>query len=261
MRAVALLAVRNEEYYLERCLEHLCEQGVETCLIDNGSTDRTLKIAEAWLQKGVIRIDQYPFNGTLELEKLLKFKEHLSKEIDADWFIHHDADEIREAPKGFGTLVDGIKKVDVEGYNAINSDELVFVPTSENESFEGRDYVDRMQYYYYFKPKELHRVNIWKNTGVPIDLASSGGHSVNFPGRQTYPKNFILRHYLMLSKRHAMEKYGKRKYSSEGLKKGWHRKRAELKVENIKLPNKKILKKVPGNKEWDLSDPWKEHFF
>jgi glycosyltransferase involved in cell wall biosynthesis len=261
MRVVALLAVRNEEYYLERCLKHLFEQGVQTCLIDNGSTDRTLKIAENWLNKGVFRIDHYPFHGTFEWEKLLRFKEKLSDEIDADWFIHHDADEIREAPMGFDTLVEGIKKVGKEGYNAINSDEFVFVPTSEDESFEKKDYVDGMKYYYYFKPKELHRVNIWKNTGVPIDLASSGGHRVKFSDRQIYPQNFILRHYLLLSKRHIIEKYEKRRYSNVELKRGWHGKRAELKVENIQLPNIKILKKIPENKEWDLSDPLKKHFF
>ena len=46
MKVVALLAVRNEEYYMEKCLTYLYEQGIETCLIDNESTDRTLEIAQ-----------------------------------------------------------------------------------------------------------------------------------------------------------------------------------------------------------------------
>ena len=97
------------------------------------------------------------------------------------------------------------KDADEKGYNAINSDEFVITPTSEGEAFEGKDYPSEMNYYYYFRPALLHRVNIWKKTGVNIDLASSGGHSVMFENRNIYPENFILRHYILLSKKHAVK--------------------------------------------------------
>ena len=261
MRVVALLAVRNEEYYLERCLMYLYEQGIETCLIDNGSTDRTLEIAQDYLYLGIFRIEHIPFTGIFEWVKILEHKCRLAKEIDADWFIHHDADEIREAPKPFANLVEGIKDADEKGYNAINSDEFVFAPTSEKEAFEGKDYLNEMKYYYYFKPDVLHRVNIWKKTGANVDLASSGGHSVMFANRHIYPKNFILRHYILLSKGHAMEKYGKRNYDPKELAKGMNVKRARFNPENVIFPNKEDLKRVSGAGEWDLSDPWTGHFF
>lgn len=261
MRVVALLAVRNEEYYMERCLKHLYEQGVETCLIDNESTDRTLKIAQDFSHRGLFRIERFPFTGIFEWVEILKFKCRLAQEIDADWFIHHDADEIREAPKPFTNLVEGIKDVDEKGYNAINSDEFVFIPTSTEEAYEGKDYLNEMNYYYYFKPAILHRVNIWKKTGVNVDLASSGGHSVMFENRNIYPENFILRHYILLSKAHAMEKYGKRNYDPRELAKGMNVKRASFNPEHIKFPAKEKLKRVSENGEWDLSDPWTRHFF
>ena len=261
MRIVTLLAVRNEEHYLERCLEYLYEQGIETCLIDNGSTDRTREIAKDYLHRGVFRIEQFPFTGIFELMEILKYKSRLAQEIDADWFIHHDADEIREAPKPFDNLAEGIKDADERGYNAINSDEIVFMPTSEEESFEGKEYVNEMKYYYYLRPKRLHRVSIWKKTDTNADLASSGGHSVVFEGRNIYPENFILRHYILLSKRHAIEKYGKRNYDPRVLAKGMSVKRAEFNPENIKFPNREDLKKISWNGEWDLSDPWTRHFF
>src|SRR5215468_9856188 len=144
MRIVALLAVRNEERYLKRCLEHYRQQGIETCLIDNGSTDRTLQIAEGFLNRGVIRIEHLPFSGVFELETQLRCKERLAAEIAADWFIHCDADEIREAPRHYKTLREGIEVVDRQGYNAIDFDEFVFLPTADDESFEGRDYVEAM---------------------------------------------------------------------------------------------------------------------
>ncbi|MCT7967819.1 glycosyltransferase family 2 protein [Laspinema sp. D1] len=105
MRVVALLTVRNEERYLGRCLEHLYSQGIEICLIDNGSTDKTLDIAQSFLGRGVFRIEHFPFKGCFELEKILLNEEKLAVEIDADWFIHHDADEIREAPSPYKTGV------------------------------------------------------------------------------------------------------------------------------------------------------------
>ena len=261
MRIVALLAVRNEEYYLERCLKYLYEQGIESCLIDNESIDRSLKIAKDYSHRGVYRIEHIPFTGIFEWVKILEYKSQLAQEIDADWFIHHDADEIREAPKPFPNLVQGIKDADEKGYNAINSHEFVFTPTSEEEAFEGKDYLNEMKYYYYFKPDMLHRVNIWKNTGADVNLASSGGHSVLFENRRIYPANFILRHYILLSKRHAMEKYGKRNYDPKELAKGMNVKRARFNPENIKFPNKKDLKRISENGEWDLSDPWTGHFF
>ena len=98
LRIVALLTVRNEALYLARCLEHLYQQGVESCVIDNESTDDTLAIAQSFLDRGVFRIESQAYNGFFDLTALLKMKERLSQEIDADWFIHHDADEIREAP-------------------------------------------------------------------------------------------------------------------------------------------------------------------
>jgi len=41
MRIVALLAVRNEGHYMERCLEHRHAQGIEAWVIDNQPTDTT----------------------------------------------------------------------------------------------------------------------------------------------------------------------------------------------------------------------------
>ena len=47
MRVVALLATYNEERFIESSLRRLARHGVETYLIDNGSTDTTIEIAEA----------------------------------------------------------------------------------------------------------------------------------------------------------------------------------------------------------------------
>lgn len=259
MRIVALLAVRNEELYLQRCLQHLSKQYIDVCLIDNGSTDRTLAIAEGFLNRGVFRIEHIPYHGVYEWERILRHKSRLAQEIDADWFIHHDADEVREAPARFRNLNEGISFVDRAGYNAINSGEFVFVPMNEEQAFEGTDYIHEMKDYYYFHPRDLHRVNIWKKTDKNVDLA--GGHSVKFEGRRVFPDDFILRHYIFLSKRHAIEKYGQRKYDPHELAKGLHVKRAGFTEENFQFPDKDIVRRLLCDGSWDRSSPSRTHFF
>lgn len=107
MRIVALLTARNEELYLDRCLEHLFSQRIETCFIDNDSTDQSREIAERFLKRGVFRLERQPYLGYYDHVGLLNLKENLADDIDADWFIHHDADEIMEAPSPLASLRDG----------------------------------------------------------------------------------------------------------------------------------------------------------
>ncbi len=159
MRVVALLAIRNEELFLERCLEHLYQQGILTCIIDNGSSDASVAIAQSFIGRGVCRIENLPYNDCFDLPEILKCKERLTKEIDADWFMHCDADEVREAAHPYRTLLEGIEDADRQGFNAINFDEFVFLPTDENQSFEGNDYVAEMHHYYFFEPYPLRRLN------------------------------------------------------------------------------------------------------
>jgi len=260
LRIVALLSVRNEELYISRVIEHLFTQGIEICVIDNESTDATLGIAQKYLGRGVFRIETQPFEGYFNLVAQLSLKEQLSREINADWFIHHDADEIREAPAPFKSLYEGILKADEEGYNAINFDEFVFLPTTDDDSFEGTDYVAKMRYYYFFEPAKFHRINAWKKTNLDFDLVSSGGHGVNFTDRKIYPENFILRHYVALSRAHAIAKYGsERIYSSEEMDtRGWHRARANANIEAIRFPSSGELHQVSDG-QWNKSRPCTQH--
>jgi|GEM_PF-6081436 len=257
MRVVALLTVRNEERFLARCLEHLYSQGIETCLIDNESYDKTLEIAETFLNKGVCRIERLPYPGHLELSAITSNEERLAKEIDADWFMHHDADEIRQAPKPYRTLLEGIQDVDRQGYNAINFDEFVFMPTSNDESFEGKDYVEEMRYYYFYQPDKLYRLNAWKNLNIPVDLTSAGGHHVAFEGQRIFPVSFILRHYVVLSRTHALQKYLGRVYSmKETVERGWHRVSSSFSPEHLSFPSRDRLKLISTDNSWDKSEPW-----
>lgn len=258
---MALLAVRNEELYLARCLEHLLSNGIEVHIVDNDSTDATPAIARRFARQGPVTIERYPYRGFYEWGALLHRKQQLAAELDADWFIHHDADEIRQAPPPFATLAEGIAHVDAAGYNAIDFAEMVFTPTDETQSFEGTDFVANMLHYYYFAPRPRHRVNAWKKQAHEVDLGSSGGHRVHFEGCRVYPEPFVLRHYVFLSLPHLHSKYGSRRWDPGELAKGWHGRRAAFDPATVQFPPRQRFKILGADQRFDFSDPWLQHFF
>lgn len=260
MKVVALISVRDEMLYLEQCLKHLFSQGIQVCLIDNDSSDGSREFAEGLLGRGIVRIETLSYQGHFDLAVVLRMKERLAREIDADWFIHHDADEIREAPVGWGTLSEALLRVDQEGFNAVNFDEFVFVP-AEGEDHEKDDYVRTMRHYYFFEPKPLHRLNAWKRTHSVVDLESSGGHRVRFDGLKVYPQPFVLRHYPALSRAHLVRKYGSlRKYAQSSLARGWSHTRANFDPKTAEFPDVSRLK-IVSETGWDKSDPRMDHPF
>ena len=261
MRVLVLMTVRNEELVLERTLSHLERQGARVCLIDNGSTDATLEIARSFQDRCVLRIEHLPFRGRFELARVLQNEERLAREIRASWYLHQDADEIREAPASMGTLAEALERVEAEGYNAVDFDEFVFVPTSPDQNFEGRDFVAEMSQYYYFRPGSQHRVNAWRRRRWgKVDLVSSAGHNVRFRHRKVYEERFVLRHYMALSTEHARRKYGERRFDpSEIEERGWHAARAAFDSAAMRFPPASALRAVDRSGGWDRSAPVATH--
>lgn len=261
MKIVALLAIRNEERYIEKCLQNLIQQGFEIILIDNDSTDQSVKLATKYLNKGLKEIINFPYNGYYEWTKILKCKEELYKNTDADWFLHCDADEIHEPMGGFDSIKSALKQVEQEGYNAVNFDEFIFVPITKNEDFSNKNYVQYMKYYYYYYPRKYFRLKLWKKIDLDIDLTAMGGHQVIFDDIKVYPQNFILRHYIFLSYKYATQKYSTRNFLPEEIeKKGWHGWRANFQESILKIPDKEDLEILTG-KTFDTTDPKNSHLF
>jgi glycosyltransferase involved in cell wall biosynthesis len=263
LRIVVLIGVRNEELYLSRCLEHLLQQGLEVCVIDNESSDRTLDILEEFRRCGGVRIEHLPWRGAFELAEMLRLKEALARKINADWFLHHDVDEIREATPEFSSLKEGLAAADADGFNAVNFDEFVFVPTNPEDRFEHTDYRAGMRRYYFFEPFRRRRVNAWKKTDR-FDLVTSAGHVVQFADQRLAPVSFDLRHYIFLSAEHARSKYGEnRHYSQEAIdERGWHRERARWGRSAVRLPRPTDLQLWDGHSlGLDRSSPKTKHLF
>ena len=260
MKIIALLAVRNEAVYLPTCLDWLESQGVQAYVIDNDSTDDTLQIVRS--HSVVIGWERYPWGGHFDLAGQMLRKQQLAAELDADWFIHHDADEIRQSRRAEETLHDAIARLDAAGFNAINFDEFVFIPDRFQAQVEGHDYLNDFYLAYYFAPQRHHRINAWKKTDEPVDLVSSGGHHANFTGRRLASEHLILRHYPYLSWRHLARKYGRERiYSPKEVREwGWHGRRARFDIGTARMPPKETLV-LPHMEGWRTDRPLKAHPF
>ena len=227
-RVVAIMTAYNEEDIIVPSIEYLIKQGIEVYLIDNWSTDTTFESARKLIGKGLITIERFPKEGPpafFNLKHILKRKEEIAGEIKADWFIHHDADEIRVSPwQGVG-LRDAIYTVDQKGFNCIDHTVIEFHPV-DNNFIPGTDFEKYFKYFEFGKHRsDFIRINTWKNFGRCISLAESGGHEVTFKGRRVYPYKFLLKHYKIRSQFHGEKKVSrerKPRWNPEERAMGWH---------------------------------------
>jgi Glycosyl transferase family 2 len=259
MRIVAIIAAYNEERFIGACLENLFRQGVEAYLLDNQSTDETVAIAETYRDRGLIGIETIPRDGVYRWDEILERKEQLAGSLQADWFIHLDPDEIRLPPPSSRTLAEAFAAVEEAGCNAVNFVEFTFTPTVESPDHDHADFERTMRWYYPFLPSFPNRLDAWKKQATAVELAWSAGHQVRFPGLRMYPESFRMRHYLFLSKAHAIRKYVQRTYNPVTLARGWDKWRSRLTAEMIALPSQDAMRRYTTDAELDASNPRKTH--
>jgi len=260
VRAVAIIAVHNEERFVDAGLTHLFAQGVEAYLINNDSTDGTIDLARRHLGHGLIGIERLPRGDCFSWRPLLERKQELAATLPGDWFIHSDMDELRVAPSASLTLAQALAQVDREGYNAVNFFEFMFIPTRESPDHDHPRFPQTMRWYYPFLSSPLQQVRAWKRQPAPVNLIEFGGHRVSFPGRKIYPVVFPVRHYQFLSVPHAIRKYVERRFDPNEVAAGWHKSRAALRVEGIRLPSESELRPYASDDALDASNPRRRHF-
>jgi glycosyltransferase involved in cell wall biosynthesis len=226
-RVAAIMTTFNEQDIIRPTIERLLADGITVYLIDNWSTDATAERVGEFVERGLVSVERFPPDGpptgyawTVLLSKVAD----VAASLDVDWCIHHDVDERRDPPwPGMG-LRDAIFRVDRAGFNAIDHTLVEFRPIDDL-------YPDGAELSEYFRKFEwvpssasAPQVQAWKNER-PVDLATSGGHDVGFPGRRVFPFNFLLRHYPIRSQQHGERKVFEERqsrYPEEELDRGWH---------------------------------------
>jgi Glycosyl transferase family 2 len=249
-RIVALVSAFNEADIIGPVLDHLWGSGIEAYLIDNESTDDTVAIAGERLGRGLLGIETLARDGggRVSWQRILDRKLELSRELGADWYLHHDADEIRESPWPGVTLGDAIRAVDRLGYNAIDFRVLNFRPV--DDAFQPGD--DPGEHFQHWEdPAEYDRMQrkAWK-AGFADVVLDGGGHDVTFPDRRLFPQRFLLRHYPIRSQAHGERKVlheRKDRFSADELTMGWHRQ-----YDDIRGPEHVFLKNPAALRPFDL---------
>jgi hypothetical protein len=235
VKAVAIVSAHNEADILGPVLEHLIREGLLVYLLDHESTDGTARVAEPFLGRGLLAIEPFPggrfpaARSAFAWTDILTRKQEIAAEIDADWFIHHDADEFRESPWEGLSLIEAMARVDRFGYNAIDFALFNFWPTDDGHR-PGDDPRPTIRYCEPGREWDKLQVKCWKKQPA-ADLVSSGGHDVAFPGRQVCPLRFILRHYPIRGQAHGARKVfveRRPRLVAEEVARGWHVQHAGL---------------------------------
>ena len=98
------ILTKNSQKYLEKCLESLSSFS-EIILLDSGSTDDTLSIAEKFSN---VKIHQHPFLGFGPMKNLA------AEKAKNDWILSIDSDEVLSTE-----LLNTIKRLDPENRNTV----------------------------------------------------------------------------------------------------------------------------------------------
>lgn len=226
-RVAAVIHGYNESDILIEVFDHLGKQGIEVHYFDNWSTDGSWDLANKMLAEGRIahctRFPSEPGNQ-YEWHAQLTHTTDYAKNLNVDWIMHHDADEIRFSPWNQVRMVDAISFIDSLGYNAIDFTVIDFRFTKNNDAIEA-GYESKLNHFEFGRrPGHLLQIKCWKNN-VNANLANSGGHDVEIPEKKVFPLKFLLKHYSLRNKNQATKKiFDDRlpRFSSEKEKYNWH---------------------------------------
>jgi len=208
-KVIAIMTAFNEADIIQSSIKNLIDQKIDVYLIDNWSTDETYELAKKFKDDGLIGIERFPKDGPSDYYTwgaMLSRVEKLTQELDANWFIHHDSDEVRMSPWHNVNLKNAIYAVDKAGFNAIDHSVIDFHPTDDNFQ-PGSNFQEYLKYFEFGKRRGLFvQIKAWKNLDIPIFLSNSGGHEASFKGRKVFPYKFLLKHYPIRSQSHGEKK-------------------------------------------------------
>lgn len=222
----------NEADVLGESIDALIREGVDVYLLDNCSTDNSLETAERYRGKGLVGIEKILFkeNGkeVYNWAGILRRKEEIAKELDHDWFIHVDADEVRLSPWHELTLKEAIRRVDSEGYNLINF--KLFNFRLHEAVADAGPVESRLAHYSSAESFNAMQIKAWKACDQ-VDLVSSGGHFARVVAPKVSPYRFILKHYPIRTLEQGVRKINaerKARFTVTEKSRNWHRQYDEL---------------------------------
>ena len=203
MKIIRVLpGVLNEADILAENLEYYIDQGIETVVVDNGSTDGSYEIAQSYLGQGVVALERVE-TPDHNIRLLLRIANRMYKKLCPDWVVLADADEFIEAPYPGVSLRDAICKVGKTDQTLIAMSHILFQLT---KGYDSSITSVRKRLPYYAKASDQGRAKIWKESEF-VELY--GAHRPDFLRREDVvmsPEKFIMRHYPFRSLEQAKRK-------------------------------------------------------
>ncbi len=255
----AILSTRNEWAYLPFLLSYFEREAVRVIVVDNGSQDLTLPELESGRYSNLKKIVRLPYPGHYDHSALLEAKMKEARSISEGWIVNHDSDELMQSPDRFGGLRAEIELADQRGFSAINLQEVVMLPVDRDLD----NHLENNLNYYHFRPVPVRLVRIWK-AGLQGSMERTGGHRFECDDLRISDRELILRHYIVRSQQHALQKYLNRQFSERDLQRGWHVNRREFTKASLAIPERgALLKRLPrfDYPTFDLSAPTRLHFW
>jgi len=216
-----MIPVYNEVDIIGSVIDHLRTEGIQSVILDNGSTDGSFEICSKFLGNGVLAIERMA-TEKFEFNRIVNKLYEMALNCNPDWVLLNAADEFLESPYPGVTLGNAIELEDGKGCNLIQFNNFEFWPTRLDT--HELDVRRRLRYYTWNDDLQFRA---WK-VAPGIRLTGTAGHYPTFPKHlQTkVPKiKYILRHYRIRSYEHGLRKVFKERlprYLEEEQKKGLH---------------------------------------
>jgi glycosyltransferase involved in cell wall biosynthesis len=224
---LAVVTTFNEEEIIEQILRRLLGAGIRAHVIDNWSTDATMDVLQRLAASEPLTVERFPPeapSGFFELDPLLGRVVAIANGSQADWVVHHDADEIRQSPwSGLG-LREALWAVQAWGYNCIDHTIVNFRPT-DNSYRPGDDLVASFPFFEFGDAAgHFTQLKAWRPPAGGV-VMTGGGHEVLFEGRRVFPYKFVTRHYPIRGQEHGERKILRERqarWSPAERARGWH---------------------------------------
>ena len=258
--ACAIVAVRDEERHIEELIRFLSQEGLDVVILDDGSIDGTVDVAEFMRGCGVIAVHRRPRANFFSMTDLLSWKAVVATELPHQWFLHVDADEWLQSPGQGERLVDFIARAEASGANCVNFQEFTFIP--EPDVSEAGPIREALLRYYHFAPSKVRLVRAFKRELIGKNIEGAG-HLVVADNKRIFEECGFLRHYPVLGVSHLMFKYGHRVFDPTETAKGWHHNRLGLARYSLEIIDNGALRTLVDwkSKNFDQSVPTRYHFW
>lgn len=232
-RILGFISCYNESDLIDEVLQFYARAEVPVVFIDNGSTDGSQEIAQQYLGGEVLEYVRHD-SEEYDLKEMLDLCLAVVERHAPDWIMHIDADHLYEPGRGYDSFHHQVEDAEQHGYNVIDFDEFVFLPTTADDPTLPHVY-DRIKYYALRDPGEtntpsdhgplLLQPRLYQYQ-AGMNISNDGGHTIFYPddAMRVHPVRGVLRHYMFRSVEQGRRKLRERRarYSRAGRARGWH---------------------------------------